>query len=96
MLTLFPIASALMTGMCDNTSFSMAVLTDYPINEAPKNALLYSTHLAGTITVGAFYCLFTRLTAQSMAQGTIFSTPNFNFFLTAKGRFLKRNSNFML
>ena len=53
LLFFFPGTPALGTGLSDNLALTATVGTGGSISEAAEDALLYPSHLSGTVTVGA-------------------------------------------
>jgi hypothetical protein len=70
----------------------MTLIAGGDIGKTAEYGLLNPTYLPGAITIGATIRFTTRLTAPSMAQGTIFNAGYTYLFFATKGRLLKGDS----
>ncbi len=71
----------------------MAPVAGSGVNEATKQSLVGTANLPGAIAIGAPAGLATWLTANTVAQGAIFSTRYIYLLFATKGGFLKGDSN---
>jgi hypothetical protein len=81
------------TGFGNDLAFAPTSWTGCNVGKTAEHALVYLADLSGTVTVGAACRLTARLTADPLADRTVFGPVDRDLFLDTKGSFLESDTN---
>ena len=76
--------TAILTGLGNYAPLSLAMLTNRPVDKAPKEVSLLLAYLSQAATRGAFHWLCAWFITLTGAGGAVFSTFNFNLSLASR------------